>query len=50
MTADLDNHAAVQLDALLVTLDNFVSYGHCVTCLELRVGLTGSKCFFSNFN
>ena len=50
MAADLDANATVQLDTLLVTLDNFVSHGHCVTCLELGVGLARSKCFFSNFD
>ena len=50
MAADLDAHATVLLYALLVTLDNFVSYGDGVACLELGVGLARSKCFFSNFD
>jgi len=49
VTADLDDYATIELDALLVTLDNFVSYSHGVTSLERGVALASSKCFFSNF-
>ncbi len=38
VTADLDDYAAVQLDTLLVTLDNLVSYSDGVTSLELGIG------------
>ena len=50
MARDLDHHATIELHALLITLDNTVSHGHCVTSLELRDNLARSKCFFSNFN
>jgi len=50
MAYDLDDHTTVELDALLRTLDNFVSDSNSVTSLELRVLLAGCKCFFSNFN
>lgn len=50
VAADLDYHATIQLDTLLGTLDDFVSYGYGVTSLELGVLLAGSKRFLSNFN
>ena len=50
VAANLDANATIELDALLVALDDFVSYGNRVTSLELGVLLTGSKCFLSNFN
>ena len=34
-TLDLDNYAAEALQTLLVTLNDFVGYGDCVTSLEL---------------
>jgi len=46
----LDYHSAIELDALLTALDDFVSDSDCVTRIELRVLLAGCKCFLSNFN
>ena len=50
MTTDLDDHATIELDTLLGTLDNFVSDSNRVTSLELWELFAGCKCFFSNFN
>ena len=50
MATNLDDHAAILLNALFVTFDDFVCYGHRVARLEFGVFLTGSKCFLCNFN
>ena len=50
LAVDFDNNTTVELDTLLRTLDNFVSYGNSVTSLELRILLLACKCFLSNFN
>lgn len=50
MTGNLDNNAAIQLDTLLVTFDDFVCYSDGVTSLELGELLASSKSFFSNLN
>ena len=59
MTADLDDHATIELNTLLSTLDNFVTNSNSVARCELfkllagLLGLgtiAGCKSFLSNFN
>lgn len=50
VTGNFDNNTAVQLYALLVTFDDFVSNGNGVTSAEFGVLLTSCISFFSNLN
>lgn len=50
VTTDLDDYTAIELNALLGTFDDFVTYCNRVACLKFGKLITGCKCFFSNFN
>ena len=50
VTGNLDDYATVELDALLRTFDNLVSYGNGVASLEGGVLLASGKCCLGNFN
>jgi len=50
VTTDLDADTTVELDALLVTFDNFVCNSYGVASLECGMAFACCKCFFSNFD
>lgn len=50
VTANPDDNAAIELDALLGTLDDFVTHGNRVARLELGILFAGRERFLSNFN
>ena len=52
VTADLDDHTAVELDTLLVTFHNTISYSYCITRLEFGelALITCSKCLLGNLD
>ena len=50
VTGNLDDYATVELDALLRSFDNLVSYGDGVASLEGGMLLASGKCCLGNFN
>lgn len=50
MTANLDDDTAKELDALLITFDDFVSYRDRVACFERGELLTRIKSLLCNFD